>query len=56
MRIGDLLDSEWDKEFIDIYRQAVGQIKDTTLSYSENELITNYRLLNDDGRWKLANV
>lgn len=50
MRIGDLLDSEWDKEFIDIYRQAVGQIKDTTLSYSENELITNYRLLNDEGQ------
>lgn len=27
MSIGDLLDSEWDKEFIDIYRQAVGKLK-----------------------------
>ncbi len=46
----DLLDSEWDKNFIDRYHPVVGQIKDTQLNYSENELITNYRLLNDDGQ------
>lgn len=46
----DLLDSEWNKDFVDIYRTPVPQIKDTHLDYSENELITNYRMLNDEGK------
>lgn len=46
----DLLDPTWDKDFIDIYRQPVPQIRDTHLDYSENELITNYRMLNDAGK------